>query len=90
MCEYPTRLDPRAREPEAGTAGGTICFEGTLDGSDRLVDGYMPLQDYIDEAIALFQADPSAPEILVERVKPLRFAEREGQTEEWLARLAAV
>lgn len=38
----------------------------------------MPLQDYIDEVIALIEANPDAPEILVERVKPLRDAERSG------------
>ena len=53
-------------------------------------EGYMPLEGFADEVIALFQADPGASEILVERVKPLRFAEREGQTDEWLERLAAV
>jgi len=53
-------------------------------------EGYMPLEDYINEVIALFEADPSAPEILVERVKNQRFAEREGRTEEVLARLAAL
>ena len=53
-------------------------------------EGYMPLDAFADEVIALFQSDPGAPEILVERVKPLRFAEREGQTDEWLERLAAV
>jgi uncharacterized oxidoreductase len=53
-------------------------------------EGYMPLEAFADEVIALLQSDPGAPEILVERVKPLRFAEREGQTDEWLERLAAV
>ena len=53
-------------------------------------EGYMPLDAFADEVIALFQSDPGAPEILVERVKPLRFAEREGQTDVWLERLAAV
>ena len=38
----------------------------------------MPLQDYIDEVMALIEAHPNAEEILVERVKPLREAERSG------------
>jgi uncharacterized oxidoreductase len=53
-------------------------------------EGYMPLQEFADEVIALFKADPDAPEILVERVKNQRFAEREGRTDEVLARLATL
>jgi uncharacterized oxidoreductase len=53
-------------------------------------EGYMPLEDYVDEVIALLQADPSAPEILVARVRNQRFAEREGRTDEVLVRLAAL
>jgi uncharacterized oxidoreductase len=53
-------------------------------------EGYQPLDEFADEVIALFKSDPGAAEILVERVKPLRFAEREGQTDVWLERLAAV
>ncbi len=36
----------------------------------------MPLQDYLAETMHLLQTEPDAKEILVERVKPLRFAER--------------
>ena len=38
----------------------------------------MPLADYVSESMALFEADPDAPEIMVERVKPLRNAEASG------------
>ena len=38
----------------------------------------MPLKDYIDEVMALLKSSPDAKEILVERVKPLRFAEANG------------
>jgi uncharacterized oxidoreductase len=38
----------------------------------------MPLKDYIAETIHLLQTVPDANEILVERVKPLRFAEASG------------
>ena len=34
----------------------------------------MPLKDYIAETMQLLSATPTPPEILVERVKPLRFA----------------
>ena len=39
----------------------------------------MPLDDYIAEVMALFEAHPEGPEILVERVKLLRNAEAEGR-----------
>ena len=38
----------------------------------------MPLGDYIAEVMSLLQAEPTPPEICVERVKPLRFAETNG------------
>jgi uncharacterized oxidoreductase len=38
----------------------------------------MPLKDFITETINLIQTQPNAEEILVERVKPLRFAELNG------------
>ena len=38
----------------------------------------MPLVDYVSETMHLLETQPDAAEILVERVKPLRFAEREG------------
>jgi uncharacterized oxidoreductase len=38
----------------------------------------MPLDEYISETIALLQSRPEADEIIVERVKGFRFAERQG------------
>ena len=38
----------------------------------------MPLKDYLDETIHLIQTQPNATEILVERVKPLRYAADNG------------
>jgi uncharacterized oxidoreductase len=50
-----------------------------LMGKHQATDPHaMPLQDFIAEVMALFEHAPDAPEILVERVKPLRFAERNG------------
>ncbi len=40
---------------------------------------YMTLEDYIAEVMAILKAAPGAPEVLVERVKPLRFAEANGK-----------
>ncbi len=38
----------------------------------------MPLKDYIAETIEIIKTQPNATEILVERVKPLRFADPNG------------
>ena len=42
-------------------------------------EGYMPLDDFIDEVMRLFEQQPTPPEIAVERVKFLRNAEAEGR-----------
>ncbi len=39
----------------------------------------MPLDEYITETITLLQSRPEADEIVVERVKAFRFAERDGK-----------
>jgi len=39
----------------------------------------MPLKDFISETMNILENSPSATEICVERVKPLRFAEKSGQ-----------
>ncbi len=49
--------------------------------------GYLPLTEFIDEVMAQFAQVPTPPEILVERVRPLRFAEAEGQFDQRLAML---
>jgi uncharacterized oxidoreductase len=38
----------------------------------------MPLKDFIAEVMDILRTSPDASEICVERVKPLRFAERDG------------
>ncbi len=43
----------------------------------------MPLKEYIAETMRLLTDAPDAAEILVERVKPLRFAERSGGYDEF-------
>ena len=45
----------------------------------------MPLQDFITETMTLLQTQPHAPEIAVQRVQPLRFAERDGTYEQLYA-----
>jgi uncharacterized oxidoreductase len=52
--------------------------------------GYQPLDEFIDQVMAQFARQPTPPEILVERVKPLRFAERDGTVEERLTMLAGL
>jgi uncharacterized oxidoreductase len=41
----------------------------------------MPLKDYIAETMKILKEQPGAKEILVERVLPLRFAEKSGEFE---------
>ena len=53
-------------------------------------DGYQPLDEFIAEAMALFRQQPTPPEILVDRVKALRFAERNGSFDQSLAMLGAL
>jgi uncharacterized oxidoreductase len=38
----------------------------------------MPLKEFIDEVFSILKLNPSVTEVLVERVKPLRFAELNG------------
>jgi uncharacterized oxidoreductase len=52
--------------------------------------GYQPLGEFIDQVMEQFARQPTPPEILVERVKPLRFAERDGTVEERLSMLAGL
>ena len=41
-------------------------------------EGYMPLDEFIDEVMTLFQVKPTPRELLVENVNFLRWAERDG------------
>lgn len=45
-------------------------------------EAYMPLDEFADEVMQLWKARPTPPEINVERVHPLRFAERDGRSRE--------
>lgn len=47
----------------------------------------MPLDDFLSEVMDLLASEPDADEILVERVKFLRFAEANGNSDEVLGRL---
>jgi uncharacterized oxidoreductase len=49
--------------------------------------GYQPLEDFADEAFALLAAQPTPPEVLVERVRWLRFAEAEHRFDETVTQL---
>jgi uncharacterized oxidoreductase len=52
-------------------------------------EGYMPLGQFIDEAMALFRHEPTPKEILVERVGFLRWAERDGRFDQAVEMLSA-
>lgn len=49
----------------------------------------MPLEEFLDEVMELLRTQGDAPEVCVERVKPLRQAEANGSYEEMLAMLSA-
>lgn len=59
----------------------------TLMGQENAEEA-MPLGDFLDEVTELLQSEPDAKEILVDRVKFLRFAEAEGRYDEVLDMLA--
>ncbi|MGY1746772.1 SDR family oxidoreductase [Blastococcus sp. SYSU D00695] len=48
----------------------------------------MPLEEYLDEVMGILTDRPDAEEVLVERVRPLRFAEAEGRHDDVLAGLS--
>ena len=50
-------------------------------------EGYMPLDDYADEVMALFAGVPTPEEVLVKNVLPLRNAEANGAVSQVLAML---
>ena len=52
-------------------------------------EGYMPLEDFIDETMTLFLQQPTPSEILVERVEFLRWAERDGRFDQAVGMLSA-
>ncbi|TXD42547.1 SDR family NAD(P)-dependent oxidoreductase [Xanthomonas campestris] len=50
----------------------------------------MPLDEFLDEALALLHADTTPKEIIVERAKYLRYAQANGKYDEMLGMLSAV
>ncbi|WP_312798580.1 SDR family oxidoreductase [Tianweitania sp.] len=59
---------------------------GLTPGQETL-EGYQPLNEFIDEVMALFAQTPTPSEILVQRVKFLRNAEAEGRFDKTLQQL---
>lgn len=55
-------------------------------GQQKLNPAALPLDDYLDEAIGLLTGEPTPHEIVVERARGLRWAERDGTYAELLAR----
>jgi uncharacterized oxidoreductase len=53
-----------------------------LQGEHGFDPAAMPLDEYITETMTLLQTQPDADEIIVERVKGFRFAERSGKFDE--------
>ncbi|WP_440709477.1 SDR family oxidoreductase [Herbiconiux sp. YIM B11900] len=61
----------------------------TLMGLDQ-TDYAMPLEQFLDEVMALFAADPAAEQIVVDRVRWQRFATAEGRYAEVLEAQSAL
>lgn len=59
----------------------------TLTPGQESRPAYMPLDEFADEVMALWQQQPTPSEILVERVRPLRFAEAEHRFDETVTQL---
>ena len=53
-------------------------------------EGYMPLDDFANEVMALFAQEPTPEEILVQNVLPLRHAEANGNVPAVLGMLASL
>ena len=53
-------------------------------------ENYMPLDDFADEVMALFAAEPTPEEIMVQNVLPLRHAEANGTVPQVLAMLKSL
>ncbi|WP_182112633.1 MULTISPECIES: SDR family oxidoreductase [unclassified Actinotalea] len=56
-----------------------------MGGEER--ESAMPLEDFLDEVMHLLRTQPDATEVLVERVRHLRFAEADGRYDGVLATL---
>lgn len=55
-------------------------------GAEKLNPAALPLDAYLDETLALLTTDPTPSEIVVERARPLRWAERDGTYTQLLTR----
>lgn len=51
------------------------------------VEGFLPLEDYIDQTWSILAAQPGVTEVVIDRVKPLRYSEVYGKYEETIAQL---
>ena len=86
----------RAALPHLRERGeGTLLYVGStttvsvppLMGQENAEEA-MPLEDFLDEVMELLESEPDAKEILVDRVRFLRFAEAEGRYDDVLDMLA--
>lgn len=78
----------------AGTSVGVVelvppAVQTDLMPALRTAEHAMPLDAFLDEVVQILTTQPNVEEVLVDRVRFLRFAEREGRTDDVLAMLAA-
>jgi uncharacterized oxidoreductase len=58
-----------------------------LQGPEQATNPHaMPLADYIAETVGILEREPTAVEVLVERVKPQRFAEARNEYDQFFKR----
>lgn len=62
----------------------------TLTPGQESRPGYLPLADFADEIMRLWAEQPTPQELLVERVRLLRFAEKNGKFDETLVHFNAM
>ena len=79
VVELPFVVAMRKDDPLAS------CTELTPGQSTR--EGYLPLDAFADEVMALFAQEPAPAEVLVKRVRSFRHAEAEGHFDTLLAQL---
>lgn len=65
------------------------AVQTTLTPGQDTREGYQPLAEFADEVLSILQRQPTPPEVLVERVGFLRFAERDNRFDATLTTLNA-
>ena len=68
---------------------GASAVQTELTPGQSVREGYLPLNVFMDEVMVLFSEQPTPSEIVVERARLQRLAEREGRFERVFERINA-